>query len=216
MIRFSSVILALVCATVNANSSDFWTWFKNNESDFPETAEFDATYGEALIKQLEKVKPGLAYEIATPAIGEKELVISANGLRDLIPDVLGLIETAPDLTGWTFTAFRPRMSGFNVTIGGHEFDPAELWCYSRVENGHFDLIIYHPEFSEDSRSLLTGGTYILLDMALGEYDVMTGIRYIDHRQLPPDPQAAGLYRFENLRKVFDNYKSNSGKSSQEK
>lgn len=51
------------------------------------------------------------------------------------------------------------------------------------------------------------GTYVLLDMALGEYDVMTGIRYIDHRELPDDPEALGLYRFEDLRTVFDEYKA---------
>ena len=56
------------------------------------------------------------------------------------------------------------------------------------------------------KDLLVNSTYILLDMALGEYDVMTGIRYIDHQQLPSEPEAAGLYKFQDLRSVFDSNK----------
>ncbi len=78
---------------------------------------------------------------------------------------------------------------------------------SRVEGGNFDLVLYHRDYSDEIRNLLVNGTYILLDMALGEYDVMTGIRQIDHRQLPDQPEAAGLYRFKDLRSVFDEYKS---------
>ena len=75
-----------------------------------------------------------------------------------------------------------------------------------MEDGHFDLVVYHSDYSDDTRNLLVNGTYLLLDMALGEYDVMTGIRYIDHQRLPEDPEANGLRRFQQLRQEFDDYR----------
>ena len=204
-------LLALVSICMNASSaqSDFWTWFKEKESEFPATAEFGASYGKELSRRLALVHPGLVYEISVPENGPKELVISADGLRNLIPHVRNLVGAAPAVEGWTFTAFRPRMKDyakFKLRFGGREFDPGKLWCYSRVQGGRFDLIVYHPAYSDEARNLIMNGTYILLDMALGEFDVMTGIRSIDHQQLPENPESKGLYRFERLRQIFDDHK----------
>ena len=191
--------------------SDFWTWFQANKADFPPTSEFDAAYGDKLSGRLTSIKSGLVYEIAILDDAENELIISGDGITELIPFVQGLVDAAPAIDGWKIIAFRPRMddyAGFTLNFGERQFDPKKLWCWSRVEDGNFDVVIYHAEYSDEIRNLLVNGTYVLLDMALGEYDVMTGIRYIDHRELPDDPAAAGLYRFEDLRSVFDDYKSN--------
>ena len=190
--------------------ADFWSWFQANEASFPATAEFDAAYGRELSARLSEYKPGIVYEIAIPDDRQKELVISADGIKELIPFVQNLVDAAPAMNAWTIHAFRPRMDNyadFELDFDEHSFKPKTLWCWSRIEDGHFDLIIYHPNYTDELRDLLVNGTYILLDTALGEYDVMTGVRYIDHQKLPEDPESAGLYRFENLRVVFDEYKS---------
>ena len=190
--------------------SNFWTWFQANEADFPPTAEFDDAYGEELSNRLTHIKPGLVYEIAILDDAENELIISGDGIEELIPFVQEVVDSAPAIEGWKIIAFRPRMddyAGFTLNFGEQVFDPKELWCWSRVQEGNFDLVIYHSNYSDENRDLLVNGTYVLLDMALGEYDVMTRIRYIDHRGLPNDPEAQGLYRFEDLRSVFDEYKS---------
>lgn len=206
--KYLSLIGLVVFNMAQASQySNFWAWFQANEADFPTTTEFDAEYGDALSDQLNDIEPGLVYEIAIPENGQKEFVISADGIKELIPAVRGLVNSAPSLKGWEIIAFRPRMDGFTLDFGEHQFDSKELWCWSRVEDGNFDLIIYHSNYSDEIRSLLVNGTYILLDMALGEFDVMTGIRQIDHRELPEEPESVGLYRFEELRTVFDEFKS---------
>lgn len=190
--------------------SDFWKWFQANEADFPPTSEFDETYGDELSGRLTDIKSGLVYEIAILDDAENELIISGDGIKELIPFVQDVVDSAPAIEGWKIIAFRPRMddyASFNLTFGGRVFDPQKVWCWSRVEGRNFDLIIYHADYSDDIRNLLVNGTYVLLDMALGEYDVMTGIRYIDHRELPDNPEAQGLYKLEDLRAVFDEYKS---------
>ena len=204
-------ILALVSMCMNTSSpqSGFWTWFKENESKFPATDKFAAGYGKELRRRLNLIAPGLVYEISIPEEGQKELVISADGLRRLIPYVEDLVRAAPLIEGWKITAFRPRMDDyatFTLRYGERDFDPQSLWCYSRVVDGHFDLIIYHPDYSPEARNILVNGTYVLLDMALGELDVMTGIRYIDHQQLPKDPESKGLFPFKKLRQIFDDTK----------
>lgn len=190
--------------------SEFWTWFQTNEANFPQTSEFDATFGDEMAGRLADIKSGLVYEIAILDDAENELIISGDGVEELIPFVQDVVQSAPATEGWKIVAFRPRMdnyASFTLNFGDRTFDPRQLWCWSRVEDGNFDLVVYHADYSEDNRNLIVNGTYVLLDMALGEFDVMTGIRYIDHRQLPEEPEAQGLYRFENLRTVFDEYKS---------
>ena len=190
--------------------SEFWTWFQLSEKDFRSTTGFDEAYGEDLSFRLSSIEPGLVYEISIPKEGQKELIISADGISDLIPVVRQLVESAPRLSDWKIIAFRPRLddyTGFKLDYGELTFNPRDIWCYSRIDDGHFDLIIYHPNYSESDRDLIVSGSYVLLDMALGELDVMTGIRYIDHQALPADPASEGLYPFEKLRDAFDTYKS---------
>jgi len=192
------------------NYLDFWNWFCTNEAEFPTTSEFDEAFGTQLSDELGKIEPDLVYEIATPNDGQKELIISADGIKDHIATVRGLVESAPALEDWEIIAFRPRMddySRFTLDFGERQFDPREIWCWSQIEDGCFDLIIYHPNYSDEERNLLVNGTYILLDMAIGEFDVMTGIRHLDHRELPDQPESYGMYRFGDLRTVFDEYKS---------
>lgn len=207
---FSLIGLFVITMAQASQSSEFWSWFQENEANFPQTSNFDKEYGSVLSEQLASVEAGLVYEITVPVDGKKEFIISADGIKALIPTVQNLVDTAPTLNDWDIIAFRPRMddySGFTLNYGERNFNPTEIWCWSRVEDGNFDLVIYHKNYEEAIRPLLVNGTYILLDMALGEFDVMTGIRYIDHRELPDDPESSGLYKFEELRSVFDQYKS---------
>lgn len=207
---FSLIGLVIITMAQASQGAEFWSWFQENETNFPGTSKFDEEYGDAISKLLTNVDDGLVYEIAIPDDGKKELIISADGIRELIPSVRNLVDAAPTLKDWEIIAFRPRMddyASFTLNYYDRIFNPKELWCWSRVEDGNFDLIIYHPDYDENNHPLLVSGSYILLDMALGELDVMTGIRYIDHRELPDDPESAGLYRFEELRTVFDQFKS---------
>ena len=47
-------------------------------------------------------------------------------------------------------------------------------------------------------------------MAIGEYYVAAGIRYIDHQLLPEDPESEGLFPFKSLPEIFFNYIDSKG------
>jgi hypothetical protein len=162
-----------------------------------------------LSKKLTEYKEGLTFEVSTEIEGKKEFIISADGLEELFPYVQKLMTSSPDLQNWKFIAFRPKMqdyTNFKLDYAEMEFDPEKIWVKPIIDDGNFDLILYLPNFNEENKNILISGSYILLDMALGEYDVVTGIRYLDHQILPENPEQEGLLPFSELRKIFDAYK----------
>lgn len=192
----------------NVPEKVFWKWFMQNEAILFDFEHNQTDVLDEISTQLSKYREGITFEISQISDGKREFVISADGIKDLFVDVISLKNSAPSLDRWTVIAFRPRMDDYlNIKLeyGGKEFDPGQLWIYSQVEDGHFDLIIYYPDYSEEERDLFVSGSYILLDTALGEYDVTTGIRYIDHQRLPENPQEKDLVPFEYLRNIFDEH-----------
>ena len=93
-----------------------------------------------------------------------------------------------------------------LQYGGRDFNPTLIWFDSRSEGRNFDLRLYHQEYTDELRTLFINGSYVLLDMILGEFDVTTRIRYIDHEKLPELPQEEGLKKLSELRRVFDEHK----------
>jgi hypothetical protein len=194
----------------------FWKWFQKNEARLWEFEKDQQVIMDELSLSLYRYKEDIVYEVSSIENGKREFIISADGLKELFPSVQSLHKAAPKMKRWEIIAFRPRMenySKFKLEYAGKDFDPALLWFHSRVENNYFDLILYHPEYEEDERNCYISGSYILLDMALGEYDVVTGIRYIDQQKLPDNPKEEGLKPFSELQNTFDNYKKNLANQS---
>ncbi len=188
---------------------EFWRWFSKNEKQIFSFEQNQDKVLDSISDALSKYQDGLVFEISQISEGKREFIISADGISELFPMVESLSQAAPDLERWTIIPFRPRMNNyasFSLEYAGKNHDPSKIWVYSRVEEGYFDLIVYHPEYSEEERDIFVSASYILLDMALGEYDVVKGIRYIDHQRLPENPIELGLKPFSELRLIFDKYK----------
>lgn len=205
------VLLASVglCAK-DTNEAVFWKWFGANAGRFENFERDQEVLMDELSEALNTYQSGVVFEIGAKQDGVREFVISADGLENLFPAVTTLAKAAPKLRGWTIIAFRPRMDDyaqFTLNYHGRKFDPKEIWFYSRIKDGDFDVIFYHPAYRDEDRDVIISGTYILLDMALGEYDVVTGIHQLDHQLLSADPKADGLRPFSEFRFVFDEYKT---------
>ncbi len=187
----------------------FWSWFvKHQDALFVNNAS-DGEILDRLSGKLTEYGDGLTFELSSEREGKRELIISADGIRDLFPSVQKLTASAPDLKKWEVIAFRPRMDDFakfTLTYAGVDFDPSTIWIKPIIDEGNFDLILYHSNLTAENKNIIVAGTYILLDMAIGEYDVVTGIRYIDHQLLPENPANEGLVPFSELRYLFDKHK----------
>ena len=193
-----------------SKEQEFWGWFSKNEKEIFVFEKNQKEVLDSISDALSKYQEGLVFEISQVTEGKREFIISADGISELFPPVEILSQAAPDFDRWTIIPFRPRMNdyaNFKLECAGKNLDPAMIWIYYRIQEGNFDLIVYHPDYSDEERDIFVSASYILLDMALGEYDVVRGIRYIDHQRLPENPTEVGLKPFSELRSIFDKYKS---------
>jgi len=165
----------------------FWNWVIEHEA---ELFEFDPkrviereNLFDRLATELHKVHRDLAFEFG-PRGPRREFVISAAGIKEAFPAVIGLAHAAPGLERRQFTAFRPRRTPINVVeIEGKRIDPRDVQ-FSLVDNGKVaGLYLFIPGYRDGDVDLKQIG-YLLLDGALGEYDVETRLGLI--KMLSPD------------------------------
>lgn len=186
----------------------FWNWFISYKTELEAIeSSFDPRL-EPLSKHLRLYHVDIVYEISLHNSKPRELIISGDGLKEMIPIVQNLIQAAPEIEGWKFIAFRPRKSDymdFKLDFGGMVIDPKRMWFFPITKDGYFDMIIYHPDYSEQDKNSFIGGTYIILDMVLGEFDVMTKVRYMDFQALPEKKIQTKLLPLSELQRVFDKF-----------
>ena len=184
----------------------FWGWFAANKNSF----QVDDMPEESMVRPLNAAlalyDDALAWEIFRTDDGLRQLVISADGNIDAFPAVERLCAAAPELDGWLITAFRPAIGlDFHVEYGGLSLDPKEIWIEPVMSPEALDIIFYLPDFEEEKRELFIGGCFILMDMALGEYDAVKKIRYVDHGPAIDNPEEAGLVPLLELPAVIAYY-----------
>jgi len=197
---------------------EFWNWFIQHE---PELFEFDP-HDEAnrerifdeLLGELQKVHPALVFEFG-PNAARREFVISADGMKRAFPAVVSLAKAAPHLDRWEVIPFRPRRVPNVVELGGKRVDPNDVE-FSLLDNGrNVGIYLFIPGFKQSDVDLKRIG-YLLLDEALGEYDVESKLGLI--RILSRDTRTdGGRYPFARLPGLFDQLvgqlEGRSGRSS---
>ncbi len=149
---------------------------------------------------------GLSFEYGKAEDGIYEFTVSAEGMRENIPGVLAAVESAPEIEGWRLIAFRPRNPRFPtlaVRMGDAYVEPDNVW-YRIVEAGErVDLVVAIEGLAAENKGSMGQAVFILLDQALGEYDVMTKLRYVDFEALPPGPGRHGLKPLTEIPADFD-------------
>jgi hypothetical protein len=183
----------------------FWQWFYDNIDRFVHFDDDMQRLMHELSNQLHQIDENLTYEISSAQSGSRELVISADGIEDSFPSVIELTNAAPEVPGWTITAFRRRIdvTQFTLQYNSRDFSAKDVYFWLQSEGRDIDLILYIPSLTDDNRNELVSVCFLLLDMAIGEYNVTKNIRHIDHQPLPPNPQSEGLKPLTELPKQFD-------------
>jgi hypothetical protein len=183
----------------------FWIWFVAHERelfDFDpnQVAEreriFDQLHGE-----LQKVDPDLTFEFG-PNEPRREFVISAGGIQRAFPAVVSLALAAPALEQWQVKAFRPRRTPLQIVeFAEKRVDPEEVQ-FSLLDNGKIAGIrLFIPGFRDDDAELKQIA-YLLLDGALGEYDVESRLGLIEMFS-PQTATAETRYPLADLPTRFD-------------
>ncbi len=182
----------------------FWEWFTRNEAALRRVEGGTEKILRELNRELERVATGLTYQFGPVEEGLKEFAVSADGIRDRFTEVIELVSAAPTLPGWRILAFRPR-AGTDAVIQMNDVKlPADsLWFTVEPDGDRIGLTLFIPALEQSNHDTLAGATFILLDMALGEYDVETKLGWIEHKPLPPSPAALGLRPFNELPESVD-------------
>ncbi|MGH9688358.1 MAG: hypothetical protein ACRD5K_14835 [Candidatus Acidiferrales bacterium] len=168
----------------------FWKWFVENEDELFSFDESAVAARERLFDRLQEqlhiVDPDLVFEFG-PREPLREFVVSAGGVKRAFPVVVSVVRAAPALHRWKVIAFRPRRSLMIVEIRGKRIDPDKV-RFELLDNGRMiGIRLFIPGYRE-SDSDLNQIAYLMLDEALGEYDVESQLGLIE--MLPLDQRAS--------------------------
>jgi hypothetical protein len=179
----------------------FWKWFKKNENKLLHFEDEQERIFDQLAAELQKVDPNLTFEFG-PAETRREFVISAAGIKDSFSAVVSLKKSAPALPYWSITAFRPRRTPLNIIeFRGKCVDPKDVE-FTLLDNGKLAGLYLFILGLNDAETDYKVIGYLLLDESLGEYDVETGLGFIE--MLPFENCKQGQrYPLADLPSLFD-------------
>ncbi|MEW5822104.1 MAG: hypothetical protein AB1782_18060 [Cyanobacteriota bacterium] len=184
----------------------FWNWIIENKERLENLKSEPLQLMQEISPALKKYNKSITLEVGCNKNNKIDLIISADGVKDFFPIVEKLTSVAPELDNWNIIAFRPRRTLENkINLSGIDFDPCEIKLKVNCSDNAFDIDIYHPDLTETNFALIASGCFILLDIALGEYNVAKKVRYIDFKKLPEKYDNLELIAFTGLAEAFDNF-----------
>lgn len=159
----------------------FWRWFEDNEDDLFHLEQNTKEIFDKLSEAMHKVDENLTYEFShVLENGSREFVISAAGNKSSFVSVDALYGTSPCLPRWTFLRFRQRRdlsNDFRFQYASHLITISEVHyaIYKDRKPGKVGLMLFLDGYSMKDRDTWDQIGYLLLDAALGEYDVETHV-----------------------------------------
>ena len=179
----------------------FWKWFQDNDETLFDFEDNQERTFDRLARELHKVNPDLTFEFGPKKGGRRDFVISADGIRKAFHGVEALYAAAPSLPRWNIIKFRPRRPPNDISIGSLTVKASSVRVQMERSLGKVDLTLFIPGYSADARKSYLPIVYLLLDEALGEYDVETYVGEIDLGPNSEEPQ--NTYSLSELPKAFD-------------
>jgi len=180
---------------------DFWTWFQKNEDSLFHFERNRERVFAALTSTLHQVDPNLTFEFGPDTCNHREFVISSEGIKEAFPKVVSLYDAAPKLPRWTFIKFRPRRELMDIRYGGLSVPTKDVLFTIHADGGKVGITLFIPGHTPENHETMVGIAFLILDQALGEFDVATEVGSIDVRSIADPPKDAKAVR--ELAKMFD-------------
>jgi hypothetical protein len=203
-----TVVMLMNCSAVMSQKLSredlFWRCFQANESKLFDFEKDQEKIFDELQAQLKKVNPDLTFEFGPKENGMREFVISAGGIKDAFPAVVALADTAPTLARWKIIRFRPRREAGSVVLNGLKISPDQIEFTIEPDGTKAGITLFIDGYSENDRTRYAGVAYLMLDHALGEYDVETKVGFIEFK---PGDAVTKLKKqpFKGLVRSFDEF-----------
>ena len=196
-------LLSLLSLAANATPEEkFWKWFQKNEAIIFDFEKDQEKIFDRLAAEMQKVNPSLTFEFGPKVNNKREFIISADGIRDAFPKVESLYSAAPtDLAKWVIIKFRPRREPFDIEYSGVAVKAESVKVALERQGNKIGITVIIPNFVEEKRKAYAGIAYLMLDQALGEYDVETKVGYIEVKSVVP--ATVKVYSLHELPNEFD-------------
>jgi hypothetical protein len=179
----------------------FWTWFESNEAALFDFEADQERIFDQIGTELHKIDPALTFEFGPKSNGRREFVISADGIRSAFPKVEALYAAAPTLPRWKFIKFRPRRTAADIAYGGVSVKAQSVLVAVEPAGSKVNITIFIPGYTTAAYKTYMAITFLLLDQALGEYDVEMRVANIEIKPASEAPVTA--HPLEALPKVVD-------------
>jgi hypothetical protein len=180
----------------------FWKWFEVNADSLAAVRSGDDPILQKVSRELRKVHPHLDFEMGLGDDDQAQFIVSANGIKSVFPTVEQLVACAPSLPNWKIIAFRqPKESVSEILYETFLLKAEDVWFSYKRRMDKVDLTIYIRDLSPENAEQAIGASFILLDSALGEYLVATGIGFIEHKPLPENPDLRGFQPLSEIRTI---------------
>ena len=195
---------------VLSKEEKFWTWFEANSDVYYEFEENQNELFAQLEHELSKIHPNLTFVFSGISNNKREFIISADGILDAFPAVESLVNKAPTLENWKIIAFRPRLgTEISITYEGLTLDPKDIFFKYGTDHQKkkIGIELFIKNFNESDQRFFYAA-FLILDNALGEYDVEKKLGYIEFRNLSEEKNELDLIEFSELPKIVDEYYKN--------
>jgi hypothetical protein len=186
----SGILGALAISSSSAQSkpeATFWMWFQQNEDSLLHFERDQHRTLAQLTVELRKVDRKLVFEFGPIEDGRREFTISADGIRETFPKVEALYAAAPALPKWKILKFRQRHEPTDIEIDGVRVQASAVLIAIKDTGRKVDLAVFLPGYSDGAQSAFVTITFLLLDHAVGEYDIESFVGRVDVRNLSEAP-----------------------------
>lgn len=188
------VALLFVTGCKKDNDGEFWKWVGGHVSELRAVKTGEEPVVNELSAELDKAAPGLVFELGVGS-DPFEFIISADGAKERFDAVKRLAGKAPTIPGLKVIAFRPRkeIDGFEMHLGELKLAAAEVKYLSGVEkDGKLSIDLYIEGYDATTEDAVKRAGFVLLDSAIGEFDMETRIGGIEFHGAPAPAGAKPL------------------------
>jgi hypothetical protein len=177
-------------ASFGSKYNEFWKWFEAHEHEIFHFERKQEKVFNKLASRLLRVHPDLVFEFSSVTEGRREFTVSAAGIQSAFSEVTALVQAAPSMPRWQIIAFRQRQDVPEIRCGDKALNRDAVFFDYIPAGDKIHLLLFIPGLAQSSADGVTGLKtigYLLLDSAVGEYDVETkidGIQFLDATASP--------------------------------
>ena len=112
--------------------------------------------------------------------------------------------SAPSLSRWIFIKFRPRRSAMTIQIGDLKLEPTDIEVAVEADEEKAGFTVFVKGYNESLKTQFAQAAYIMLDQAIGEYDMETQVGFIEFKPFE-DESKFRRHGLDKLPQMFDEF-----------